>query len=316
MFAAVERSPPRRLRGVRGRGRRLARGSSPGVENQEAEGRDAYLALIENPDILATGGAPQDTGRALVIGFAAETENVIANAKAKLARKGCDWIVANDVSPATGVMGGDSNTVHLVTADGVESLAAAIEGRRSRARWSRGSPPRLQEDCRVTSRNPADAAAARRRPAAAGLSRASSRPASTCTPRCRPTRPSSSRRAAARQIPTGSGHCTAARTEGQVRPRSGLAPRHGDHGAEHARHGRLRLSRRNTRHPRESGPGAVRRSSAGTHCPDVHRVRPAGSNMREVCNLDETTRGVGGFGSTYGHSARRAQQRGNLVYYL
>ena len=45
---------------------------------------------------------------------------MIANAKAKLARKGCDWIVANDVSPATGVMGGDSNTVHLVTADGVE----------------------------------------------------------------------------------------------------------------------------------------------------------------------------------------------------
>ena len=57
----------------------------------------------------------------LVVGFAAETDNVIANAKAKLARKGCDWIVANDVSPATGIMGGDSNTVHLVTADAVEN---------------------------------------------------------------------------------------------------------------------------------------------------------------------------------------------------
>ena len=56
-----------------------------------------------------------------MIGFAAETENVVANAKAKLARKGCDWIVANDVSPATGVMGGDRNSVHLVTAAGVES---------------------------------------------------------------------------------------------------------------------------------------------------------------------------------------------------
>ena len=64
-----------------------------------------------------------------MIGFAAETEHVVEHAKAKLARKGCDWIVANDVSPETGVMGGDSNTIHLVTASGVESLAAAVEGR-------------------------------------------------------------------------------------------------------------------------------------------------------------------------------------------
>ena len=57
----------------------------------------------------------------LVIGFAAETEHIIAHAKAKLARKGCDWIVANDVSAEGGAMGGDRNTVHLVTARGVES---------------------------------------------------------------------------------------------------------------------------------------------------------------------------------------------------
>jgi phosphopantothenoylcysteine decarboxylase/phosphopantothenate--cysteine ligase len=57
----------------------------------------------------------------LVVGFAAETEKVIDHAKAKLKRKGCDWIVANDVSPASGVMGGDRNTVHLVSAQGVES---------------------------------------------------------------------------------------------------------------------------------------------------------------------------------------------------
>jgi phosphopantothenoylcysteine decarboxylase/phosphopantothenate--cysteine ligase len=56
----------------------------------------------------------------LVIGFAAETEDVIAHAKSKLQRKGCDWIVANDVSPETGIMGGDSNTIHLVTKEGVE----------------------------------------------------------------------------------------------------------------------------------------------------------------------------------------------------
>jgi phosphopantothenoylcysteine decarboxylase/phosphopantothenate--cysteine ligase len=56
-----------------------------------------------------------------VIGFAAETENVIEHAKEKLRRKGCDWILANDVSPQTGVMGGDRNTIHLVTGKGVES---------------------------------------------------------------------------------------------------------------------------------------------------------------------------------------------------
>jgi phosphopantothenoylcysteine decarboxylase/phosphopantothenate--cysteine ligase len=78
------------------------------------------LHLVENPDILATISKLQDTRPPLVIGFAAETEHLLDNAKAKLARKGCDWIVANDVSPATGVMGGDRNTVHLLSrkADG------------------------------------------------------------------------------------------------------------------------------------------------------------------------------------------------------
>jgi phosphopantothenoylcysteine decarboxylase/phosphopantothenate--cysteine ligase len=75
------------------------------------------LQLVENPDILATISKLEKLRPPLVIGFAAETENVIENAKAKLARKGCDWIVANDVSPATGVMGGDRNTVHLLTQD-------------------------------------------------------------------------------------------------------------------------------------------------------------------------------------------------------
>ena len=56
-----------------------------------------------------------------MIGFAAETEELLSNAKAKLARKGCDWILANDVSPASGIMGGDSNTIHLVSTAGVES---------------------------------------------------------------------------------------------------------------------------------------------------------------------------------------------------
>jgi phosphopantothenoylcysteine decarboxylase / phosphopantothenate---cysteine ligase len=72
------------------------------------------LQLVENPDILATIAKPGDLRPKLVIGFAAETEHLIENAKAKFARKGCDWIVANDVSPATGVMGGDRNSVHLL----------------------------------------------------------------------------------------------------------------------------------------------------------------------------------------------------------
>jgi len=76
------------------------------------------LQLVENPDILATISKLPGARPKLVIGFAAETENLIDNAKAKLARKGCDWIVANDVSPASGVMGGDRNTVHLLTRNG------------------------------------------------------------------------------------------------------------------------------------------------------------------------------------------------------
>jgi phosphopantothenoylcysteine decarboxylase/phosphopantothenate--cysteine ligase len=75
------------------------------------------LQLVENPDILATISSLREKRPTLVIGFAAETEHLIDNAKAKFARKGCDWMVANDVSPGTGVMGGDRNTVHLLTRD-------------------------------------------------------------------------------------------------------------------------------------------------------------------------------------------------------
>ncbi len=84
---------------------------------KKAPGKRQTLTLVENPDLLAelalSGRRPR-----LLIGFAAETERVVENARAKLERKGCDWIVANDVSGD--VMGGDSNQVHLVTASGVE----------------------------------------------------------------------------------------------------------------------------------------------------------------------------------------------------
>ena len=75
------------------------------------------LQLVENPDILATISKLTHHRPRLVVGFAAETEHLIAHARAKLARKGCDWIVANDVSPGSGVMGGDRNTIHLITRD-------------------------------------------------------------------------------------------------------------------------------------------------------------------------------------------------------
>src|SRR5579885_3806034 len=78
------------------------------------------LRLVENPDILATIAGRGNDRPALVIGFAAETDDLVANARAKRARKGCDWILANDVSPGTGTFGGDRNTIHLVDADGVE----------------------------------------------------------------------------------------------------------------------------------------------------------------------------------------------------
>jgi len=91
-----------------------------------AGGQAASLSLVENPDILAALAKPGPARPALVIGFAAETEQVEAHAKAKLKRKGCDWLVANDVG-AEGVLGGDRNQVMLVTAGGVEHWEAAAK---------------------------------------------------------------------------------------------------------------------------------------------------------------------------------------------
>lgn len=89
---------------------------------KDGSGRVAPLELVENPDILAGLGHAVMKPR-LLIGFAAETEHVIAHAQAKLARKGADWIIANDVSGD--VMGGTRNAVHIVSAAGVESLPEA-----------------------------------------------------------------------------------------------------------------------------------------------------------------------------------------------
>src|SRR6185295_18402130 len=99
---------------------RVARAASQKLKKRGKE--PPRLELTENPDILKTiASAPISERPPLVIGFAAETENVVENAKLKRKAKGANWIVANDVSPAGGVMGGDRNTVHLVTAEGVDS---------------------------------------------------------------------------------------------------------------------------------------------------------------------------------------------------
>jgi phosphopantothenoylcysteine decarboxylase/phosphopantothenate--cysteine ligase len=78
------------------------------------------LTFAENPDILKTVSQMKKGRPGLVVGFAAETNDVIDNATAKRERKGCDWIVANDVSPGTGIMGGSENAVTLISADGSE----------------------------------------------------------------------------------------------------------------------------------------------------------------------------------------------------
>ena len=89
------------------------------AEKLKKDGSTPSLHLVENPDILATLARSAERP-ALVVGFAAETSDVVDYARAKLARKNCDWILANDVSPATGTFGGDHNTVHLVAADRLE----------------------------------------------------------------------------------------------------------------------------------------------------------------------------------------------------
>ncbi|GAA0784499.1 bifunctional phosphopantothenoylcysteine decarboxylase/phosphopantothenate--cysteine ligase CoaBC [Roseibium denhamense] len=91
---------------------------------KDGSGQPPALHLAENPDILATIGHHDSLRPELLIGFAAETQNLIENATGKLRRKKADWIVANDVSPETGIMGGDRNTVRLVHTDGVEDWPA------------------------------------------------------------------------------------------------------------------------------------------------------------------------------------------------
>ncbi|MDH2325342.1 bifunctional phosphopantothenoylcysteine decarboxylase/phosphopantothenate--cysteine ligase CoaBC [Cereibacter sp. SYSU M97828] len=94
--------------------------NASGSKMKKQAGQAPALEFAENPDILATiSKGPKRP--ALVVGFAAETDDVIAHATAKLARKGCDWIVANDVSPETGIMGGAENAVTIIRQDGSDT---------------------------------------------------------------------------------------------------------------------------------------------------------------------------------------------------
>jgi len=96
-----------------------------GSKIKKGQGGSPVLEFTENPDILAHVAAMAEGRPRLVVGFAAETDDVTANATAKRARKGCDWILANDVSPGTGIMGGAENAVTLITGDGAEDWPRA-----------------------------------------------------------------------------------------------------------------------------------------------------------------------------------------------
>ena len=97
------------------------RPKSAGNQKIKKNGAPPKLTLMENPDILKTLATAGNERPRLVVGFAAETGDVIVKAKPKLLAKGCDWIVANDVAPSTQTFGGSDNTVHLITANYVES---------------------------------------------------------------------------------------------------------------------------------------------------------------------------------------------------
>ncbi|MFO7483392.1 bifunctional phosphopantothenoylcysteine decarboxylase/phosphopantothenate--cysteine ligase CoaBC [Oceanibaculum nanhaiense] len=99
---------------------RVAQEAAQKIKKPVEGGAAPTLSFAENPDILASIAGLKQDRPALVVGFAAETEKVAAHAAAKRARKGCDWILANDVSTGTGTFGGDANTIHLVTESGTE----------------------------------------------------------------------------------------------------------------------------------------------------------------------------------------------------
>ncbi len=108
-------------------------GASDRKLKKDGSGRPPALVFSENPDILKAVATHPTARPRLVVGFAAETDDVIANATAKRARKGCDWILANDVRPETGIMGGTDNAVTLITEAGAEQWDRMTKDQTARA---------------------------------------------------------------------------------------------------------------------------------------------------------------------------------------
>jgi len=118
--------------------------AGPDAEDQEDQAGGAHVRAGRNPDILATIAHRKAKRPKLVVGFAAETEKVVEHAKAKLKRKGCDWILANDVSAASGVMAAIS-TASISSPRRGRILANTVERRPWRKRSWPASPPRSPE---------------------------------------------------------------------------------------------------------------------------------------------------------------------------
>ena len=266
------------------------------------------LQLVENPDILATISKLPDKRPPLVIGFAAETEHLIDNAKAKLARKGCDWIVANDVSPATGVMGGDRNTVHLLTRDAarpastirIEFLAGDDQGR-SRHRTG-GADRQISQDRGETVVSAAIKVDIRQLPHGEGLALPAYQSAHAAgldllaaVPEDAPLMLAPGKYAL---VPTGLTIALPPGYEAQVRPRSGLAAKHGvtvlnSPGTVDADYrGEIGVLLIN----HGDAPFTIRRGERIAQMV-IARGR-SGRNSFAAASLSATDRGSGGFGST------------------
>ena len=219
------------------------------------------LALLKIPISSATVAHRTRHAAALGDRLCGRDRSADRNAKAKLERKGCDWIVANDVSAETGIMGGDRNRVHLVTSARSGILAAAVEGRggarpgRPHRRRARREP---RHERKSSSRR---AAAACRRPAAPLLPERARGRARSDRPRCgrragdHRTGPARSDSDRPGDRPAGGHRRTGAAAFGSRVASWG-------HGAQFARNHRCRLSRRNPGHPGEFWTGSRLRSSA------------------------------------------------------
>jgi dUTPase len=261
-----------------------------------------------------------------VIGFAAETDHVEEHARAKLARKGCDWIIANDVTEP-GVMGGDENAVLLITKDKIERWDAGRQGQVARRSLTDRHRPRLtgmRPGKSATggpfigppmSAIPAGLAIRFKRweglPTCRFRLRHRARRASTCGRHVPEDAPIVLKPGARCMAPTGPrpSPCRLG-FEMQVRPRSGLAFKNGVTVPQCARHHRQRLSRPGLRDADQSGRRGLHHPPGRPHRPGV--IAPVvQASWGLTTSLDETARGAGGFGSTGAGPATSPSSRRN-----